>query len=156
MTALVNCVPMLFNVLALWMLVFVLFGIVGMQLWMGQLHNCCTDMTTGARLLDEATMQAMRCGGEKSCPAGYECYEKNPLTDEYWKNPNAGTTSFDNYGWSVVTLFQSMTMEGWVAINFFTWDVMSVGCIAYWLTLMLFCAYFVVSLATAVVYSNFR
>ena len=35
-TALVNCIPMLFNVLALWMLVFVLFGIVGMQLWMGQ------------------------------------------------------------------------------------------------------------------------
>lgn len=69
-TALVNCVPMLFNVLALWMLVFVLFGIVGMQLWMGQLHNCCTDMSTGARLLDAATMQAMRCGGEKRCPAG--------------------------------------------------------------------------------------
>jgi hypothetical protein len=49
-----------------------------------------------------------------------------------------------------------MTMEGWVDINFFTWDVMTTGCIAYWLTLMLFCAYFVVSLATAVVYSNFR
>jgi hypothetical protein len=69
-TALVNCVPMLINVLALWMLVFVLFGIVGMQLWMGQLHNCCTDMHTGARLLDEVTSEARRCGGRNRCPAG--------------------------------------------------------------------------------------
>jgi hypothetical protein len=37
---------------------------------MGQLHKCCTNMTTADRLLDDITNEAMRCGGEKSCPEG--------------------------------------------------------------------------------------
>lgn len=41
-------------------------------------------------------------------------------------------------------------------VNFMTWDVFSAWAVVYWLALILFCSYFIVSLATAVVYCNFR
>jgi hypothetical protein len=37
------------------------------------------------------------------------CTDRNPLSGAIWQDPNEGTTSFDNYGWSVVTLFQVCT-----------------------------------------------
>lgn len=68
-TALVNCIPMLCNVFLLWMLVFVVFGILGMQLWMGAFHYCCTDPDTGARIVDDVTGEARLCGA-RACPDG--------------------------------------------------------------------------------------
>eukprot|EP00959_Pyramimonas_sp_CCMP1952_P021557 454431-Pyramimonas_sp.AAC.1 len=46
-------------------------------------------------------------------------------------------------------------MEGWFDIFFMTWDTWSVYGIVFWVAVVMFCGYFLVSLATAVVYVNF-
>lgn len=35
---------------------------------------------------------------------------------EYWTGPNFGITNFDNILFAVLTVFQCITMEGWVDI----------------------------------------
>lgn len=52
------------------------------------------------------------CGLEspaRTCPNGTECRE-------YWTGPNFGITNFDNILFAVLTVFQCITMEGWVEI----------------------------------------
>ena len=40
----------------------------------------------------------------------------------YGENPVHGTISFDSIGWAWVTLFQCVTMEGWVDIMYMVQD----------------------------------
>jgi hypothetical protein len=32
-------------------------------------------------------------------------------------NPNYGVTSFDNFGWACLTIFQVITLEGWTNVR---------------------------------------
>lgn len=45
----------------------------------------------------------------RTCPNGTVCRE-------YWTGPNFGITNFDNILFAVLTVFQCITMEGWVDI----------------------------------------
>uniref|UniRef100_A0A8C9SUH5 Voltage-dependent N-type calcium channel subunit alpha n=1 Tax=Scleropages formosus TaxID=113540 RepID=A0A8C9SUH5_SCLFO len=52
------------------------------------------------------------CGQEppsRTCSNGTKC-------QEYWTGPNFGITNFDNILFAVLTVFQCITMEGWVDI----------------------------------------
>jgi hypothetical protein len=47
-------------------------------------------------------------GGD--CPGGYFCGKSND-------NPNFGVTNFDNVMYSLLAVFQSVTLEGWSDIQ---------------------------------------
>ena len=52
------------------------------------------------------------CGEEppaRTCPNGTVCRG-------FWTGPNFGITNFDNILFAVLTVFQCITMEGWVDI----------------------------------------
>ena len=53
----------------------------------------------------------MLCGGNYQCDedAGHICRE-------YWVGPNDGITNFDNFGLSMLTVFQCVTLEGWTDV----------------------------------------
>ena len=34
----------------------------------------------------------------------------------YWEGPNYGITNFDNFGLSMLTVFQCITLEGWTDV----------------------------------------
>lgn len=42
--------------------------------------------------------------------------ENDAVCQEYWIGPNYGITNFDNILFAVLTVFQCITMEGWVDI----------------------------------------
>ena len=44
---------------------------------------------------------------------------------EKWEGPNQGITSFDNIGFAMLTVFQCVTMEGW--INILYWVRTQIG-----------------------------
>lgn len=56
--------------------------------------------------------------GAYLCNANYsDCVEK-------WIGPNSGITSFDNIFFSMLTVFQCITMEGWTSVLYWvrtTW-----------------------------------
>uniref|UniRef100_A0A8C6KMH2 Voltage-dependent N-type calcium channel subunit alpha-1B n=1 Tax=Nothobranchius furzeri TaxID=105023 RepID=A0A8C6KMH2_NOTFU len=83
----------------------VIFAIVGMEFYMGKFHHSCFS-PTGDRVVD------WPCGSEppaRTCPEGTVCRS-------YWIGPNFGITNFDNILFAVLTVFQSITMEGWVDV----------------------------------------
>uniref|UniRef100_A0A8C7WFN2 Voltage-dependent N-type calcium channel subunit alpha n=1 Tax=Oncorhynchus mykiss TaxID=8022 RepID=A0A8C7WFN2_ONCMY len=82
-----------------------MFAIIGVEFYMGKFHSTC--FTT-----DSEGVEAFPCGTEapsRMCPNGTEC-------TEYWIGPNYGITNFDNILFAVLTVFQCITMEGWVDI----------------------------------------
>uniref|UniRef100_A0A6Q2YEX0 Voltage-dependent N-type calcium channel subunit alpha n=1 Tax=Esox lucius TaxID=8010 RepID=A0A6Q2YEX0_ESOLU len=84
----------------------VMFAIIGVEFYMGKFHTTCFKVNTSERTA------AFPCGTEapaRMCPNGTEC-------KEYWIGPNYGITNFDNILFAVLTVFQCITMEGWVDI----------------------------------------
>ena len=51
------------------------------------------------------------------CGGNYECDESaGEVCREYWEGPNNGITNFDNFGLSLLTVFQCVTLEGWTDV----------------------------------------
>lgn len=51
------------------------------------------------------------CGGAYMCEETYICRG-------YWEGPNKGITNFDNFGLSMLTVFQCITLEGWTNVMY--------------------------------------
>ncbi|XP_062873915.1 calcium channel, voltage-dependent, N type, alpha 1B subunit, a [Trichomycterus rosablanca] len=81
-----------------------MFAIIGLDFYMGKFHRTC--FKDGERVGDYP------CGQE--APA--QTCENNSTCEEYWIGPNFGITNFDNILFAVLTVFQCITMEGWVDI----------------------------------------
>ncbi|XP_024917791.1 voltage-dependent N-type calcium channel subunit alpha-1B-like isoform X6 [Cynoglossus semilaevis] len=91
----------------------VMFAIIGVEFYMGKFHTTCFRIDTGEIATD------WPCGVEppaRLCPNDTQCRE-------YWTGPNFGITNFDNILFAVLTVFQCITMEGWVEILYSTNDV---------------------------------
>lgn len=56
--------------------------------------------------------------------AGFNCADLGEYScEDRWDGPNEGITNFDNFGLSMLTVFQCITLEGWTdvlyAVNIF-------------------------------------
>lgn len=75
----------------------------------------------GAGLLGNESSEAPKVvvpPGAYTCDANYsECIEK-------WIGPNYGITCFDNIFFSMLTVFQCITMEGWTSVLYWTNDAL--------------------------------
>ncbi|XP_044051070.1 voltage-dependent N-type calcium channel subunit alpha-1B-like isoform X6 [Siniperca chuatsi] len=83
-----------------------MFAIIGLDFYMGKFHRTCFRIDTGEQAAD------FPCGLEapaRTCDNGTTC-------KEYWIGPSFGITNFDNILFAVLTVFQCITMEGWVDI----------------------------------------
>lgn len=51
---------------------------------------------------------------------GFQCQDLNRsdamVCKLYWDGPNSGITNFDNFGLSMLTVFQCVTLEGWTDV----------------------------------------
>lgn len=53
------------------------------------------------------------------CGGAYNCEDdSNYICLENWDGPNKGITNFDNFGLSMLTVFQCITLEGWTAVMY--------------------------------------
>ncbi|XP_035386036.1 calcium channel, voltage-dependent, N type, alpha 1B subunit, a isoform X2 [Electrophorus electricus] len=83
-----------------------MFAIIGLDFYMGKFHRACFRIDTGELAAE------FPCGLEapaRTCDNDTHC-------QEYWIGPNFGITNFDNILFAVLTVFQCITMEGWVEI----------------------------------------
>lgn len=120
----------------------VMFAIIGVEFYMGKFHHTCFKPTGELRhngniltcplqcfgLLDNSKCADLFffilsfCSGEiaDDWPCGFEPPARICLNgttcNEYWKGPNFGITNFDNILFAVLTVFQCITMEGWVDV----------------------------------------
>uniref|UniRef100_T1HWF0 Uncharacterized protein n=1 Tax=Rhodnius prolixus TaxID=13249 RepID=T1HWF0_RHOPR len=129
--AVIESVKNLRDVIILTMFSLSVFALMGLQIYMGVLTQRCirnfpTDGSAG-NLTDEnwykfcdnvsnwimlpnSDTEHQLCGnstGAGPCPAGYTCMQG------FGRNPNYGYTSFDSFGWALLSAFRLMTQDYW-------------------------------------------
>jgi len=148
--ALLASMPLLFNTMIVVSFYFLVFGIVGVQVWSGQFHNRCFVTETG--LLDETDERLCSDetgGGAHSCGAGSYC-------GKWTANPQNDVVSFDNVLWAFNTIFASITLEGWTAVMYHSMDTVGWWTVFYWVLLIVFGAFILMNLTLAVILTKFR
>ena len=136
----VQAFPLLMNSLLLLILLYVMSGLIGLQLFKGKLHFFCQNDQTS--LFDEIpnknpTLQP-NCG-YRECPSGYSCVEAT-------FNPNFSLTSFDNLGIAILTIFQVTTMEKWSYTSYRVQDAVHFWTFPYFVSLIVVGSFFIVNL----------
>jgi voltage-dependent calcium channel L type alpha-1D len=104
-------VPLL-HIALLVLFVIIIYAIIGLELFSGKLHRSCFTNNTDKgiwEIMDEPNA----CGED-----GFECSNVGPdyFCKFYWEGPNDGITNFDNFGLSMLTVFQCVTLEGWTDV----------------------------------------
>lgn len=168
-------IPALFNVFLLCVFIFFIFGIIGLQLWVGVLRGRCayTHPQTNLQVVDEATFCAIPCAAGESCSASFgdDCSAVDvtyhdgssfvttsvAATCVNYENPRYGLISFDNIGVACMTIFTSITLEGWVDVMYAlnaAWGV-DVFVVIYFVLLIMFGSFFLLNLALAVIWDEY-
>ncbi|XP_078456451.1 sodium channel protein 1 brain-like [Lampetra planeri] len=98
-------------------------------------------------------IEVMVCGngtGTSHCPANYTCLP------DIGENPNYGATSFDNFGWAMMTSFQIITIDYWE--NCYNMVLRASGqyFIGFFMVVIMLGGYYVVNLVLAVVASSYE
>jgi len=141
--ALFSAMPLLRDTLLILLFFFIIFAIGGCQLVGGELKMRCYNIQTGKLHPDDD----MLCGIFR-CPGGYYCGKSN-------KNPNWGTTNFDNLYYSLLAVFQCVTMEGWSDIQYMMQKAYSYYMFMFFVPLVFIGAFFLLNLTLAVINSKF-
>jgi hypothetical protein len=141
--ALMSSIPLLRDAVLILVFFFIIFAIAGVQLFTGVLKRRCFDMDTGIKAFDDEF-----CGGSEPCRRGYFCGKSN-------ENPNFGVTSFDNIGYALLAIFQSVTLEGWSSIMVMLEKSYSWTAILFFIPIIFIGAFFLLNLTLAVIKIKF-
>ncbi|KAK3262553.1 hypothetical protein CYMTET_28597, partial [Cymbomonas tetramitiformis] len=104
------------------------------------------DLAAPERICQLDAMQSVTDG--RTCPSNQECAY-------YGANPNSGTNGFDNMLLALYTIFQAITLEGWIDQAYFLIDAGGPITIMYHLALVFVGAYVIMNLALAVIYDSY-
>uniref|UniRef100_A0A8C1RVX5 Calcium channel, voltage-dependent, R type, alpha 1E subunit a n=1 Tax=Cyprinus carpio TaxID=7962 RepID=A0A8C1RVX5_CYPCA len=116
-----------------------MFAIIGLEFYSGKLHKRCRA---------DSSELDFPCGA-KPCPENYNC--TGP-----WQGPNDGITQFDNILFSILTVFQCITMEGWTAVLYNTNDALGATWNwLYFIPLIIIGSFFVLNLVLGVLSGEF-
>lgn len=104
--------PQLFHVVQLCFFVYMMFALIGLQIWYKNvLHMNCLSTVTGSVLLDDGGIQLCNPSSDAvyQCPDGYACKEIKTT-------PMTSTVSFDNIGTSLEVAFLVASVESWTNV----------------------------------------
>ena len=172
-----SVLPKMGNVFALGGFVFLIFGIVGMELFKGSLHYRCAlpgfEETPGhpisdvrrrlleARVASDAGVSdidqtawdtGIPCNSHlddaQQCPDGSSCAY-------FDKDPNDGLTSFDSVAIFFITFFQSITCDFWATSMYSLMAAFSPWVWMYFVLIIMVVGFFVINLFLAVIYLEY-
>jgi len=142
-SSLINAVPLLRDSILVLMFFFLIFAIAGCQLFTGALKQRCFNEETG--IIDP---RVPYCGGAESCFPGYYCGKSN-------ENPSNGASNFDNVMFSMMQVFQIVTMEGWTALMVPLLQSVGSWIFIYFYPIIFIGAFFLLNLTLAVIKAKF-
>ncbi|XP_072945832.1 muscle calcium channel subunit alpha-1-like [Epargyreus clarus] len=138
----------LFHIAFLVLFVIIIYAIIGLELFSGVLHDTCFYNETG-EMMDDPCPCSREPGVGTQCEEGYIC-------KGVWEGPNFGITNFDNIGYSMLTVFQCITLEGWTDIMYAVADVKGNTWVwIYFVSLVIFGNFFVMNLILGVLSGEF-
>ncbi|XP_015795896.2 voltage-dependent calcium channel type A subunit alpha-1 isoform X5 [Tetranychus urticae] len=144
----------------------VIFAIIGLEFYSGSLHHTCVsleDLTS--IILDGEQETPCYCGNPSNCDeieekkrdnGAHFCDLNISSCQEVWKGPNFGITSFDNIFFSMLTVFQCITQEGWTQVLYWMNDAMGTSWNwIYFVILIILGSFFMLNLVLGVLSGEF-
>ncbi|XP_032955552.1 voltage-dependent L-type calcium channel subunit alpha-1S isoform X2 [Rhinolophus ferrumequinum] len=129
-----------------------IYAIIGLELFKGKMHKTCYFIGTDivATVDNEKPSPCARTGSGRPCTInGSECRGG-------WPGPNDGVTHFDNFGFSMLTVYQCITMEGWTDVLYWVNDAIgNEWPWIYFVTLILLGSFFILNLVLGVLSGEF-
>ncbi|CAG9796230.1 unnamed protein product [Diatraea saccharalis] len=103
-------IPLL-HIALLVIFVIIIYAIIGLELFSGKMHKSCYNKYT-----DEIMDTPHPCDVDN----GFNCSSigEDMECRDGWIGPNFGITNFDNFGLSMLTVFQCITLEGWTDVMY--------------------------------------
>ncbi|CAH8831967.1 unnamed protein product [Trichobilharzia szidati] len=154
-------VPLL-HIALLVIFVIIVYAIVGLELFQSKLHLTCYKNSSNK--IPEMMPNPRPCTFETSA-MGFKCSELGSdyfCADMYGKEgerytgPEGGIISFDNFLYSMLTVFVCITMEGWTQTGYYVSDAIgSWWPWIYFVTLILLGSFFVMNLVLGVLSGEF-
>ncbi|XP_050528815.1 muscle calcium channel subunit alpha-1-like isoform X2 [Daktulosphaira vitifoliae] len=143
-------VPLL-HIALLVLFVIIIYAIIGLELFSGALHTTCYKNNTR---MDDPHPCDDGLSGEIN---GFDCSSYGPnYYCDYWDGPNWGITNFDNFGLSMLTVFQCITLEGWTDVLYNIEDALgSSWQWIYFVSMVILGAFFVMNLILGVLSGEF-
>ena len=140
--------------------VFVIFGVVGINLFAGKLRQRCVvySLDTDTYAYPDAgtnrfcALPGTTLGGGRLCSSVYGANATCVVTDE---NPNSGVTSFDNIGLAFLSIFQCATLEGWSNIMHAIRDTTGAASQVYFVVLVFVGSLFLLNVFIAIIVVNY-
>ncbi|XP_029948019.1 calcium channel, voltage-dependent, L type, alpha 1S subunit, a [Salarias fasciatus] len=142
----------LFHITLLVLFMVTIYSIMGLELFKCKMHKTCyyTGTNIIATVENEKPAPCAQAGNGRRCAInGTECRSG-------WPGPNNGITHFDNLGFSMLTVYQCITTQGWTDVLYWVND--AVGMEWPWLyftTLILVGSFFVLNLVLGVLSGEF-
>ncbi|XP_037668169.1 voltage-dependent L-type calcium channel subunit alpha-1S [Choloepus didactylus] len=142
----------LFHIALLVLFMVIIYAIIGLELFKGKMHKTCyfTGTDIVATVENEKPSPCARTGSGRPCTInGSECRGG-------WPGPNHGITHFDNFGFSMLTVYQCITMEGWTDVLYWVNDAIgNQWPWIYFVTLILLGSFFILNLVLGVLSGEF-
>uniref|UniRef100_A0A8C6VBF8 Voltage-dependent L-type calcium channel subunit alpha n=1 Tax=Naja naja TaxID=35670 RepID=A0A8C6VBF8_NAJNA len=137
----------LFHIAVLVVFMLIIYAIVGQELFKGKMHKTCYYNGTG---MECAPAPCSISGHGRPCTIpGSEC--RGP-----WAGPNHGITHFDNFGFSMLTVYQCISMEGWTEVLYWVNDAIgNAWPWIYFVSLILLGSFFILNLILGVLSGEF-
>ncbi|XP_065066624.1 voltage-dependent L-type calcium channel subunit alpha-1D-like isoform X2 [Rhopilema esculentum] len=149
LNSIIKAMMPLFHIALLVVFVIIIYAIIGVELFMGKLHQTCYNNTTNELYSAEPRPCSNSTNFGRQCPPGTVCRST-------WEGPNYGITSFDNVGLAALTVFQCITLEGWTDVLYGIHDVYgSAWPWIYFVTLIVWGSFFVLNLILGVLSGEF-
>ncbi|KAG2448926.1 hypothetical protein HYH02_006274 [Chlamydomonas schloesseri] len=142
-----EAIPLLASVGGLLIFFVFLYAVAAVQLFPKTFHNTCLN-PEGVPLNMGEDPDMFGCSGRGQCPANYTC---TLLEHQHVVN----VAGFDNTGLAMLSVWQALTLTGWVFMMYRTIDTYSLYVVIYYLTLVVIGAYFVLNLFLAVLKIKF-
>uniref|UniRef100_A0A8C5CR53 Voltage-dependent L-type calcium channel subunit alpha n=1 Tax=Gadus morhua TaxID=8049 RepID=A0A8C5CR53_GADMO len=140
----------LFHITLLVFFMVTIYSIMGLELFKCKMHKTCYYTDIIATVENEKASPCAQAGNGRRCTInGTECRAG-------WPGPNNGITHFDNLGFSMLTVYQCITTQGWTDVLYWVNDAIGMEWSwIYFTTLILVGSYFVLNLVLGVLSGEF-
>uniref|UniRef100_A0A3B4YVJ7 Voltage-dependent L-type calcium channel subunit alpha n=1 Tax=Seriola lalandi dorsalis TaxID=1841481 RepID=A0A3B4YVJ7_SERLL len=142
----------LFHITLLVLFMVTIYSIMGLELFKCKMHKTCyyTGTDIIATVENEKPAPCAQAGNGRRCTInGTECRAG-------WPGPNHGITHFDNLGFSMLTVYQCITTQGWTDVLYWVNDAIGMEWPwIYFTTLILVGSFFVLNLVLGVLSGEF-
>eukprot|EP00808_Paulinella_micropora_P023985 g29760.t1 len=140
------------NVMVLLTFLFVIYSVLGVQLYNEALHQRCYLVATNGTLLfgplDSFCSQFPVLGAQCDTDAGFQCLTIGPPLE-------SGLVSFDNVGVAMLLVFRMVTMEDFIWVMYAIMDTDGGFMCIYFISLTILTSFFAMNLILAVVFDSF-